>query len=48
MLKQNMIREKDKNDLEEILELYLYLHETDIPEDSERLRNTKPANRNEY
>ena len=25
-----MIREADKNDLEEILELYLYLHETDI------------------
>ncbi len=35
-----MIREADKSDLEEILQLYLYLHETNIPEDSEQLRNT--------
>lgn len=35
-----MIREADKNDLKEILELYLYLHETKIPEDSEHLRAT--------
>ena len=35
-----MIREADKNDLKEILELYLYLHETNIPKDSEHLRAT--------
>lgn len=35
-----MIREANKNDLDEILHLYLYLHETNIPEDSEQLRNT--------
>lgn len=35
-----MIREADKNDLQQILELYLYLHETDIPEESEHLRHT--------
>lgn len=35
-----MIREAIKNDLDEILKLYLYLHETDIPEDSVNLRNT--------
>ncbi len=35
-----MIREADKNDLQQILELYLYLHETDIPEESEQLRHT--------
>lgn len=35
-----MIREADKTDLEEILQLYLYLHETNIPKDSEQLRNT--------
>lgn len=35
-----MIREADKADLEEILQLYLYLHETNIPKDSEQLRNT--------
>lgn len=35
-----MIREADKNDLQQILELYLYLHETDIPEESEHLRYT--------
>ena len=31
-----MIREANKNDLDEILQLYLYLHEKSIPEDSEQ------------
>ena len=35
-----MIREANKNDLEEILNLYLYLHETSVPKDSEHLRKT--------
>ena len=35
-----MIREADKNDLKEILELYLFLHETDIPEETEQLKTT--------
>ncbi|MBQ7628320.1 MAG: GNAT family N-acetyltransferase [Clostridiales bacterium] len=35
-----MIREAVKEDLKELLELYLYLHEDSIPEDSEHLRNT--------
>lgn len=35
-----MIREADKNDLQQILELYLYLHETSIPEKSEHLQST--------
>ena len=35
-----MIREAVKEDLQELLELYLYLHEDSIPEDSEHLRNT--------
>ena len=35
-----MIREANKNDLEEILQLYLYLHETGIPDDSDQLRST--------
>lgn len=35
-----MIREANANDLNEILQLYLYLHETRIPEDSEQLRQT--------
>lgn len=29
-----MLREACKNDLKEILELYLFLHETDVPEES--------------
>lgn len=33
-----IIREANRNDLYEILELYLYLHETDIPEDSENIK----------
>lgn len=35
-----IIREADKNDLSEILQLYLYLHEDSIPEDTEYLQNT--------
>ena len=35
-----MIREAVKEDHKELLELYLYLHEDSIPEDSEHLRNT--------
>ena len=35
-----MIREATRNDLSELLQLYLYLHEDTIPEDSEQLRET--------
>ena len=35
-----MVREANKNDLREILELYLHLHAKEVPEDSEYLRNT--------
>lgn len=35
-----MIREANKNDLDEILRLYLYLHEKRIPENSQHLRST--------
>lgn len=35
-----MIREANKNDLKEILELYLSLHEMDIPEESDHLAET--------
>lgn len=35
-----MIREAEKRDLQEILELYLFLHETDIPEETEQLKTT--------
>ena len=35
-----MIREAVKEDLKEVLELYLHLHENSIPEDNEHLRNT--------
>ena len=34
------IREANKNDLTEILQLYLYLHEESVPEDSDHLRDT--------
>lgn len=34
----DMVREADANDLKEILELYLFLHETGIPEVTEELR----------
>ncbi len=35
-----MIREANTNDLDEILQLYLYLHETTVPEASEQLKST--------
>ncbi len=35
-----MIREANQNDLRQILELYLYLHEKEIPDDNEHLKNT--------
>ena len=35
-----MIREAIKDDLKEILELYLYLHEEDIPEQNDHLTDT--------
>ena len=35
-----MVREANTNDLKEILELYLFLHETDIPEKSDLLKQT--------
>ena len=35
-----MIREACKDDLKEILSLYLYLHETDIPEETKHLKST--------
>ncbi|MEE1008875.1 MAG: GNAT family N-acetyltransferase [Agathobacter sp.] len=35
-----MIREARKEDLNELLQLYLYLHETTIPEESKELRDT--------
>lgn len=35
-----MIREANKDDLQAILELYLHLHETSIPEDNAHLRDT--------
>ena len=35
-----LVREARQEDLKGILELYLYLHETSIPEDSERLSRT--------
>lgn len=34
------IREANKDDLTEILQLYLYLHEESVPEDTGHLRNT--------
>ena len=35
-----MIREAQPGDLDALLSLYLFLHEEDIPEDNEHLRNT--------
>lgn len=35
-----MIREANEHDLDEILQLYLFLHETSVPEESEQLRKT--------
>ncbi|MDE7212600.1 MAG: GNAT family N-acetyltransferase [Lachnospiraceae bacterium] len=34
------VREARRDDLQEILELYLFLHEKDIPEENERLKTT--------
>ncbi len=39
-LNHGIIREAKADDLDEILHLYLYLHEKSIPEESEQLRNT--------
>lgn len=35
-----IVREANANDLNEILQLYLYLHEESIPEDTEHLQST--------
>lgn len=35
-----MVREANENDLDELLHLYLYLHEKDIPEYTQYLQNT--------
>jgi GNAT superfamily N-acetyltransferase len=35
-----MVREANENDLDVILELYLFLHEDSVPEKNEHLRNT--------
>ena len=35
-----MVREAEKQDLDELLKLYLFLHEDSIPENNEHLRNT--------
>lgn len=35
-----MVREACKNDLKEILELYLFLHEKEVPEESDHLKRT--------
>jgi GNAT superfamily N-acetyltransferase len=35
-----MVREIKENELQELLELYLHLHEKDIPETNEHLKNT--------
>ena len=34
------VREARQNDLQEILKLYLFLHETTIPENNDRLKET--------
>lgn len=38
-----MIREACENDLDELLQLYLFLHEKDIPEYTQHLKNTWDA-----
>lgn len=35
-----MVREAEENELNELLELYLFLHENALPEMTEHLRNT--------
>ena len=37
---RSMIREAKYSDLDEILQLYMYLHEESIPEDTEHLQST--------
>ena len=39
-----MVREVQENDLQEILELYLYLHEKSIPEMTEHFKDTWKQN----
>lgn len=39
-LEKNMVREAEQSDLDAILELYLFLHEDNIPEKDEHLRDT--------
>ena len=34
------VREACQNDLQEILKLYLFLHETTVPENNDRLKKT--------
>ena len=34
-----MLREAHENDLHELLQLYLHLHEDSVPDDSEKLRS---------
>ena len=38
-----MVREIRENELQELLELYLFLHETEVPEMTDRLRETWEA-----
>lgn len=40
ILNRRIIREAKENDLDEILNLYLYLHEKSIPEETEQLQHT--------
>lgn len=35
-----MVREAEREDLQQLLELYLYLHEQSVPEDSKQLQST--------
>ena len=35
-----MVREIDENELDELLNLYLYLHEKSVPEMTDHLKNT--------
>lgn len=37
---KSMIREANEKDLNEILQLYLFLHETSVPKESEQLKGT--------
>ncbi|MBO5082834.1 MAG: GNAT family N-acetyltransferase, partial [Lachnospiraceae bacterium] len=35
-----MVREIKENELQQLLELYLHLHETSVPEESDHLKQT--------